>query len=670
MDTPWLSFPSANVKRNIMPEEWHICLDSWLLLAQNHLFVSTKVFTLKVTKNPSLVQFVISYVKNSSEPANAKEKDLRKQCFLLVHRLLSEVKPPPQALLDWAFLADLSHVYAKSTVLPKLLVDIWKREALDERPSMRTHKVNLIFRLESDLTSSDEEEFLLSVVALLRKCYCYGQFLMLGSDLVDALSAAYKDPRTKIASQKIVAVSYFCLISLLEPDQPRISTLLDHLYGLKGTSGDNPLLKGMVEHTPLLQKLQTRTSGPEATRTKSLVESLKVFEKAPNGRPKRPIRRKIDKGKQKDGNKYGHDAADDIHIHKASLVAQIQDLFPDLGSAFVAKLLDEYDDSTEQVTAHLLDDSLPPHLNTLDRTENLPEAVPTPAQTQPHDLAPNLEPHSTPPPPPPPTITTTLPTRRNIHDNDAFDRLLIPSTQLSLGRRNASLTADALLSTPQRPTDQKAAILSALAAFDADDDERDDTYDVQDVGGTVDTTNDDNADERREELHEEALWNAYKMSPEVFHRDADTRRGKARAALKSETGMTDEAIEGWGIMAGRDPRRVQRLERKYEMGGGVAGQTQLGRSAWTADSGAEEGTEDSDVGGDVRGGRGGGGRGRGRGRGVGRGGGRGGASVAGPSDDKETQAARQRKDANKGSRANHNRRDQRARKMARGGLMG
>ncbi|KAM0800824.1 hypothetical protein BDR22DRAFT_972749 [Usnea florida] len=664
MDIPWLSFPSANVKKNIMPEEWHFCLDSWLLLAQSHLLASTQVFTLKVTKNPSLVQFVTSYVKNSSEPANAKENDLRKQCFLLIHRVLSEVKPPPQALLDWAFLADLSHLYAKSTVLPKLLVDIWKREALDEQPSMGTHKANLIFRLESDLTSSDVEELLLSVVALLRKCYCYGQFLMLGSDLVDALSAAYKDPKAKIASQKIVALSYFCLISLLEADQPRISTLLDHLYGLKGTSGDNTLIKALVEHTPLLQKLQTRTSGPEATRTTSLVESLKVFEKAPDGRPKRPIRRKIDKGKQKDRNKHSHDAIEDIHFHKASLVAQIQDLFPDLGSAFVAKLLDEYDDSTEQVTAHLLDDSLPPHLNTLDRTENLPEADPTPQQTQLHDLAPHLAPHSTPSPPP----TTKLPTRRNIHDNDAFDRLLIPSTQVTLGRRNATLTADALLSTPQRPTDQKAAILSALAAFDADDDERDDTYDVQDVGGTVDTANDDNADERREDLHEEALWNAYKMSPEVFSRGADMRRGKARAALKSETGMTDEAIEGWGIMAGRDPRRVQRLERKYEMGGGgVAGQTQLGRSAWTADSGAEEGTEDSDVGGSVRGGRGGGGRGRGRG---GRGGGRGGANVAGPSDDKGTQAARQRKDANKGSRANHNRRDQRARKMARGGLMG
>lgn len=625
-----------------MPEEWQICLDSWLLLAQNHLLMSAKVFSLKVTKNSSLVQFLISYAKNSSEATNAKENDLRRKCFLLVHRALSEMKPTSQFLLEWAFLADLSRVYAKSTVLPKLLVDTWRQEALDERPSMRTHKANLILELEQNLTSGDSEELLALVVALLRTCYHYGQFLMLGADLIDALSTAYQTSKAKIAKHKIVVVTYFCLLSLMEPDQPRTSTLLDHMYGLKATSSDDSLLKAVVGSTPLLQKIRTRIAGPEATRAKSLIESLKAFEKLPDGRPKKPVRRKIDKGKRKDRDRYGHDSTGGIHVHKLSLVAQVQDLFPDLGSAFVVKLLDEYDDDTEQVTAHLLDDTLPQHLNASDRTETLPEG--TPPQT--HDLAPGLEPDPTPPPPP---------IRRNIHDSDPFDRLAIDASRLARGRRNADLTADRLLSAP-RPSGQKAAILAALAAFDSDDDERDDTYDVGDVGGTVDATtadDDDDAGGRREEAHEEALFHAYRTGPEAFRRDADARRGEHRAALKSETGMTDEAIEGWGIMAGRDPRRLQRLERKYEEGGGAAGRTQLGRSSWTAD-----GTGDGDGGGSVRGGRGG----RGRGRG--------GASVAGRSDDQDTQAARRRKDADKGSRANHNRRDQRARKMARGGLMG
>ncbi|KAF6218611.1 hypothetical protein HO133_005962 [Letharia lupina] len=604
--------------------------------------MSAKVFSLKVTKNSSLVQFLISYAKNSSEATNAKENDLRRKSFLLIHRVLSEMKPTSQFLLEWAFLADLSRVYAKSTVLPKLLVDVWRQEALDERPSMRTHKANLILELEQILTSGDSEELLALVVALLRTCYHYGQFLMLGADLIDALSTAYQTSKAKIAKHKIVVVTYFCLLSLMEPGQPRTSTLLDHMYGLKATSSDDSLLKAVVGSTPLLQKIRTRIAGPEATRAKSLIESLKAFEKSPDGRPKKPVRRKNDKGKRKDRDRYGHDSTGGIHVHKLSLVAQVQDLFPDLGSAFVVKLLDEYDDDTEQATAHLLDDTLPQHLNARDRTETLPEGTPP----RPHDLAPGLEPHPTPPPPP---------IRRNIHDDDSFDRLAIDASRLALGRRNADLTADRLLSAP-RPSGQKAAILAALAAFDSDDDERDDTYDVGDVGGTVDATtadDDDDAGGRREEAHEEALFHAYRTGPEAFRRGADARRGEHRAALKSETGMTDEAIEGWGIMAGRDPRRLQRLERKYEMGGGGAGRTQLGRSSWTAD-----GTGDGDGGGGARGGRGG----RGRGRG--------GASVAGPSDDQDTQAARQRKDANKGSRANHNRRDQRARKMARGGLMG
>ncbi|CAD6577309.1 MAG: hypothetical protein ASARMPRED_008209 [Alectoria sarmentosa] len=651
MDIPWLSFPPASLEKSIMPEEWQICLDSWILLAHNHLLVSTKVFSLKVTKNPSLVQFLVSYAKNSSVSANAKENELRKKCFRLIHRTLNEVKPVPQMLLDQAFLADLSRVYSKSTVSSRLLVDVWRQEALEGSLPMRTHKANLILELEHNLVRGDSEELLGSVVALLRTCYPYGQFLMLGSDLIDALSTAFKNVKTPIMRKKVVTVAYFSLISLLEPEQPRISTLLDHLYSLKATTKDDSLLKAVVESTPFLQKLQTRISGPEATRAKSLMESLKAFEKPPDGRSKVPIRRRIDKGKRKDLDQYGHDSTGGIHVHKLSLVAQVQDLFPDLGSAFIVKLLDEYNDDTEQVTAHLLDDSLPPHLNASDRTENL---LPGP-HPHTHDLAPGLAPHPTPP---------LRPTRRNIHDNDDFDRLAIDASKLALGRKNADLTADELLSA-QRPSSQKAAILSALAAFDSDDDERDDTYDAEDVGGTVDATNDDNADERREEIHEEALFNAYKMSPEAFNRDSDTRRGKYRAGLKSETGMTDEAIEGWGIMAARDPRRLQRLERKYEMSGGAAGQTLLGRSSWTADSGAE-GTEESDAGGDARGGRGG----RGRGRGRGRGGGAAGAGVAGPSDDKNTQVARQRKDANKGARANHNRRDQRARKMARGGLMG
>jgi activating signal cointegrator complex subunit 2 len=255
-----------------------------------------------------------------------------------------------------------------------------------------------------------------------------------------------------------------------------------------------------------------------------------------------------------------------------------------------------------------------------------------------------------------------LPERRNVFDDDEFDKLAVDTSRLHIGRRNQNLTADKVLSDHSKAP-AKSHILAALAAFDSDDDERDDTYDFEDVGASVDTaapdgdTNTDLSDK-----NEEALFRAWTISSDGFARDSETRRSRARAALKSETGMTDEAIEGWSVMIARDPKRLRRLEAKYSTFQGQ--QRELHSTAWK-NSPAASGDEGSGDGG--RGGFGGRGRGRGRGRG-GRGGGRGGGNVAGSSDDKSTQISRQRKEANKGSSANHNRKAQRDKKMARGGF--
>ncbi len=115
---------------------------------------------------------------------------------------------------------------------------------------------------------------------------------------------------------------------------------------------------------------------------------------------------------------------------------------------------------------------------------------------------------------------------------------------------------------------------------------------------------------------------------------------------------------------------MKQLEAKYSAFGGD--QPVLASTAWRAGSGTED--SDADGGGGPSGSRGGALRGRGRGgrggRGRGGGGGGRGGNVAGPTGEKDTEQARRRKEANKGSRANHNRRDQRARKMGRGGLPG
>lgn len=257
-----------------------------------------------------------------------------------------------------------------------------------------------------------------------------------------------------------------------------------------------------------------------------------------------------------------------------------------------------------------------------------------------------------------------LPSRRNVFDDDELDRLAVDTSQLHIGKRAPERTADDILAD-RSTAPNKAAILSALAAFDSDDDERDDTYDAADVGGTVDAaTSEDPAND-----NEETLWRTYQSTPNAFERDQATRRGAARTKLKTETGMTDEAIEGWAVMLSRNANQKRRLEMKYSAASTFTGQqNELTSTAWRA-SPAGSGTEQSDTDGGGRGGRGGrarGGRARGRGGGPGRGGG----NVAGPSGEHDTEQARRRKEASKSQRANHNRRDQRAKKMARGGFPG
>ena len=63
-------------------------------------------------------------------------------------------------------------------------------------------------------------------------------------------------------------------------------------------------------------------------------------------------------------------------------------------------------------------------------------------------------------------LSFQAPDRRNVFDGDEFDRFEISAANLHIGHKETRL---------EPPTSQnKAAILSALAVFDSDSDERDD----------------------------------------------------------------------------------------------------------------------------------------------------------------------------------------------------
>jgi activating signal cointegrator complex subunit 2 len=653
MSLPALApIPPADIRLALEDSEWEACLDAWLMLA--NMQMETRLETVS-----SVTIFLQSYYhelahldSHDATLRSNKANSLHKAAFALTRKALTEASDVEE-LLGREFLSDLCRVHVKSARLTDLLSRLWKSKPADLEMVLQKRKDALITMLDSG--SPDFAEAILSQLApILRVSPETAVFFMTGTDLMDSMIAGYARAFGDQVRKALSMTAYLGLTACIAGEVPNFSLLSDHLYTLKtqaeGKVPNQALMADAVTNTPLIAKLRRSVGGKTPERLIKLLDSLETLRSPSIARPKKRTHRKpSNKGKGRQKAAQDHE----IHIHRMSYVTQVQDLFPDLGAGFVMKLLDEYEDNVEQVTAHLLDDSLPPHLQSLDRSEQAP-IFDTSMQAGIDHLAPR----STPPPPQEPE--PFIPERRNVYDNDELDRLTMESSRLHFGKRKDTTT----------PAGQpnKSAILSALAAFDADDDERDDTYDAQDVGGSIDNAHPDGEPGQSAKVTQEetdsALFASYKTTPELFGRTFDVRRGQARAALKAETGMTDEAIEGWAIMLQRDPKRLSRLESK--MGAFDGRQGALARSSYRESPAGTE-TEDSDAPGGGRGGFGGRGRGRG---GRGRGGGGRGGNVSGPSGDASTVAAQKRKEANKSSQANHNRKAQRGKKMARGGFPG
>lgn len=682
-----MAFPSADIRTRISSQDWATCLEAWALLTQAYLQLPQNDFDLVISDdNSSLTIFLTSYMGETDTGQHdenivtaSHNSTLRRNVFLLTHRAFTATKRLALALLQWSFCGDLSRVYRHTSSLGKLLESAWASFPQLEA-SLAEYKSTLLKHLDSSkVILSAQDPLSLRLLPLLHACPLAGHSMIAGSDLLDSIVSTYSktDDTTK---SRLLLLVYLGLSALISGVRPNHGLLLDHLYSLQssvegtGSATEDTLLSDLVTDTPLLIRLKNHFLGAaENPRATNVINTLQKHRRSHSTRRVRP-NRVVSKGMRRANNEYGHGVVGNIHVHQMSLITQIQDLFPDLGSGFIHKLLDEYNDNVEQVTAHLLEDDLPPHLQNSDRSGALPE----PGHLPSHDLVPDLAPSSTPPPSSP---TFDPYNRRNVYDNDGdLTSLTLGTSRLHLGRRDQAVTADHLLSS-RADANAKAAILSALSAFDADDDEHDDTYDIEDVGGTVDSVGatvdaarpgrateegDVGLDDMRDK-NEEALFSAWRTGPDAFERGSAVRLSQARKALKSETGMTDEAIEGWAIMIKRDPRRLRRLELKFETFGGRSAQPEIGRTSWRGGVESAEGSESEGGGG--RGGYRGHGRGRGGGPGRG-GGGRGGGNVAGQTDEPGTEAARHRKETNKGSRANHNRRDQRAKKVARAGFPG
>ncbi|KAG9241004.1 hypothetical protein BJ878DRAFT_522912 [Calycina marina] len=668
---PIAAFPEVAWRYNQVPEEWEAALDSWIILIEAHLSLPDSIFLGVSVTDETLSAFLRSFVAELSLSRDTlplrdvkKTARLRKQCYILLGRLLTAKTTENHALLRWEILADISAAYGNENGR-RLMFETWNRHTQFLELSLGEFKKNLTSQLEVDLDRDWREVTgtLQHISKLLRASPEAAELFMAGSDFLDALLSGYAGVFDPTFRETLVEMTYYCLLGLTNGDRPKYGLLLDQLYSLKTAtearktsystaqfSLKDSLVAHLVAETNILAVLRERLGTNNATlqRSSAVLDAFANFQKL-GGRPhsntwrvSKP-KRKLDKGKEK-ATAEADGLHEQVHIHAASLITQVQDIFPELGSGFVAKLLDEYNNGTEQVIAHLLEDSLPSYLASADRSEALEASF----QDQNLRVIENV----------PRSPISNLPTRRNVFDDHEFDKL---SSRLHFGRKNPDQTADDVLQD-KSTAPNKAAILSALAAFDSDDDERDDTYDTADIGGRV-TLEDAPTDSQ--DIHEETLFLAYKSSPALFGRDKSARSNPARAKLREKVGMTDSAIEGWALVLSRDSRKQRRLEAQFSQFSGQ--QNLLAPTSWKNSPNGSE-TEDLDADG-----RHGSDRGRGlriRGAPRGRGGGRGRGNVAGPSGDRDTEAARRGKEANKASRANHNRKDQRGKKLARGGFLG
>ncbi|KAH7923091.1 hypothetical protein BV22DRAFT_1093520, partial [Leucogyrophana mollusca] len=362
-----------------------------------------------------------------------------------------------------------------------------------------------------------------------------------------------------------------------------------------------------------------------------------------------------DKGKARDISRIP-ESVDDPNLDLQ--VTQVLDIFPDHSPAYIRALLAHPDfpfrGSAEKVIEALLEGTAPGE-DVIGEFQNTGAGT-TLGEISVPDSAIPIE-------------------RKNVFDDEAMDL-----SQVHIGKRRQAvimrdrsyieqMKADILRRAEAMSDDDEEGELGNVpsrfrASADADDDSEFDTGAQVKVVGDGEESGEEQQDDQGDgddageppslpDL-QTVLELAYIQDPKLFDRDAQTRRSKARADLKTRTGWSDEQIEGWRIMLERNPKK-DRILQKHEFAGNKAGEVPVaGPSGSTAPiRGGERGRG--------RGGRGRGGRGGG---GSGRGGGRPGES--GGSGDASTRE-RAWKDKNKASRANHNRKRGHDKKMAKAG---
>lgn len=376
---PFAPFPKALWRQHISSDDWDALSEAWIALSQAYLDLEDAAFKQAAAGDEALTIFVSTFVEETATESGAKtiSPRLLKTIFRLISRLLTV--SPPSGLLDVKFLAGFAKIFPKKHT-ESLLSQLFASHATPIESSLLSLKKLLIPQLDAGSKGDSRlvEAELIHLNPLLHVSPNACILLLAGSDFFDGLVTCFQviNPPLRKA---IITTVYLCLIGLVEIEPPKWSMISDQLFAIqaaaethkKGTLNPNDSLAAdLVTNTPilkaLLRKLESSPTAP--SNLKNRITALESFKTGVIVRPKKLVKRKIDKGK---GVEAAEDVHAEMHIHKMSQITNIQDIFTDLGAGFIAKCLDEYNDDVEKVIASLFDESLPPHLATADRSETL-----------------------------------------------------------------------------------------------------------------------------------------------------------------------------------------------------------------------------------------------------------------------------------------------------------
>ncbi|CCG81832.1 putative CUE domain protein [Taphrina deformans PYCC 5710] len=550
MNISVVPIPKKAIRFALEDAQWHICVQSWTRITGLALHLPTTQFETQIMAADTMSTFLLSYLHESRAELHDQLSDnsrristlpeLSKNVYLLCIRLLKSPRCP-QVFLSFTFLSDFTGIFARSNAA--------------------TVQSTIDFALEDNidaLTTALTDDKVSSSPAIYTTLCAHSNItasLLARSQLARALVSAYE---SNVRDGK--AIRRLCFL-ILRNKQSSIK----FLDAMIQEGQPSRLLRDVLARTTLLDTLKTL-----ATDRPGLEELLHVLQDTQ------------DHYKYTDTITHKADHQDD-QIEAAEIISkisQIQDLFPDLGEGYIEACLNEYGGDIETTTMHLLENSLPPHINKLDTKLSSFVGADTkePARREVPDVP--------------------LSVRNNVYDNDEFDRLVHDKRQVSQGRR-LSNNADVMMKQ-QLSLEQKAKVLAL--AYDPDDDELDDTYEQFEGTTALDHQTNDDLDEATGPSVpsiDDLLFLSYESDPSVFEHSA--RKSQNRQDLRARTNLSDEQIEGWKVMLDREPARARKLAEKNVFAGE---QAEVKSSRWTREESEQAGRPDGRGGARGRGKRG------------------------------------------------------------------